>query len=118
MGEALAVAVVLALVLALGWLAPVSLLALGMALAAAALAASLVVGALYHRRLHAEVARRRPPPPRWWWAPSRLHGELDDAGRALVLRYYRAGVALVALAGGGLLLIAVAAAKAYLESRA
>jgi hypothetical protein len=118
MGEAVAVAVVLALVLALGWLAPLPLLAVGMGVAAVGLAASLVAGALYHARLRAEVLRRRPLPARWWWAPSRLHGQLDDAGRRSVLRPYRAGVVLVAFAGGGLLLIAVAAVKAYLEARA
>jgi hypothetical protein len=118
MGEGLAVGVVLALVLALGWLAPVPLLVLGVVLAAVGLAASLVAGVLYHQRLRIEVGRRRALPARWWWAPSRLHGDLDEAGRRMVLRHYRAGVVLVAIAGGGLLLIAIAAAKAYLESRA
>jgi hypothetical protein len=115
--EAVVVVFLLAAVVGLGWLAPLSLLALGAVLAGAALAASLVIGWLYHRRLYQHVARRRALPRGWWWAPSRLHPDLDDAGRRAVLPYFRAGVALVALAGGGLVLIVVAAVKAYLETR-
>jgi hypothetical protein len=105
------------LVTALGWLSPLALLAVGAALAAGGMLGSLGVGVAYHRRLLAAAARRGALRPGWWWAPSRLHPQLDDAGRLSVLPLFRAGVAVVALALVGCLLVALAAAKAWMVSR-
>jgi hypothetical protein len=112
--EAVIAAVVLGLVVALAWLAPLSLLAIGAGLASAGLSASVAIGIIYHRRLRLEVARRRTVPARWWWAPSRLHRDLDETGRAAVMPYFRAGVFLIILAFVGLSVIALGAAKAWL----
>jgi hypothetical protein len=113
-GVALALVV---LVIALGWLPPLGLLALGAAVAAAGLLGCVVVGVAYHRRLVVAAGRRGALQPGWWWAPTRLHPLLDDAGRRAVLPLHRAGVAAVVLAFVGFLLVALAAAKAWLVSR-
>ena len=115
--EALLALLLLGVVVVLAWLAPLLLLAIGAGLAAAGLFASVAVGVLYHRRLRLELRRRAMLPARWWWAPSRLHRDLDDAGRAVVLPYFRAGVVLIILALTGLSLVALGAAKAWLIVR-
>jgi hypothetical protein len=117
MVEGVLALLVLGLVVGLAWLSPLPLLAIGAGLASAGLFASLAVGLLYHRRLRLELLRRRPLPPGWWWAPSRLHRDLDDSGRAAVLPYFRAGVFLVILAFAGLCLVALGIVKAWLMSR-
>ena len=104
----------LALVAALGWLSPDGLLAFGSAVAVAGLAASLVVGVVYHLRLRTTIARKGPLAARWWLAPSRLHAQLDDDERMKVIPLFVAGVVLVAIRFGGLLLVALGAVKAYL----
>ena len=107
----------LAFVAALGWLSPDGLLAFGTAVAVAGLGASLVVGVVYHLRLRAAVARKGQLPARWWLAPSRLHRLLDEDERMTVLPFFVAGVVLVAICFGGLLLVALGAIKAYLLTR-
>jgi hypothetical protein len=116
MVEALLAVALLVLVTALGWLSPLALLAVGAVLAGAGLLGSLGVGVVYHRRLQVAAARRGALRPGWWWAPSRLHSQLDDAGRRSVLPLFWVGVAVVALAVVGCLLVALAAAKAWLVS--
>jgi hypothetical protein len=117
MVEGVLALVVLGLVVGLAWLSPLPLLAIGAGLASAGLSASVAVGILYHRRLRLELVRRQALPPRWWWAPTRLHRRLDEAGRAAVLPYFRAGLVLVVLAFGGMALVALGAAKAWMETR-
>lgn len=117
MVEGVLALVVLGLVVGLAWLSPLPLLAIGAGLASAGLSASLAVGVLYHRRLRLELVRRRPLPAGWWLAPSRLHRDLDENGRAAVLPYFRAGVFLVILAFAGLSLVALGVVKAWLMSR-
>jgi hypothetical protein len=117
MVEGVLAVLVLGLVLGLAWVAPLPLLAIGAGLASAGLSASVAVGVLYHRKLRLELIRRRSLPPGWWWAPSRLHRELDENGRAAVLPYFRAGVFLVILAFAGLSLVALGAVKAWLLTR-
>jgi hypothetical protein len=114
MVEGVLAVLVLGLVVGLAWMSPLPLLAIGAGLAAAGLSASLAVGVLYHRRLRLELLRRRPLPRGWWLAPSRLHADLDDGGRAAVLPYFRAGVFLVILAFAGLSLVALGVIKAWL----
>src|SRR5215207_8817462 len=106
MVEGVLALLVVGLVLGLGVLTPLPLLAIGAGLTAAGLSASAAVGWLYHRRLRAELLRRRPMPAGWWWAPSRLHRELDEAGRDVVLPYFRVGLLLI--------LVALGAVKAWL----
>lgn len=115
--EVVLAAVLLALVAALGWLSPDGLLAFGSAVAVAGLGASVLVGVVYHVRLRAAVARKGLLPARWWLAPSRLHRLLDDDERMTVLPFFVAGVVLVAICFGGLLLVALGAVKAYLMTR-
>jgi hypothetical protein len=115
--EVVLAAVLLALVAALGWLSPDGLLAFGSAVAVAGLGASVLVGVVYHVRLRAAVARKGLLPARWWLAPSRLHRLLDDDERMTVLPFFVAGVVLVAVCFGGLLLVALGAVKAYLMTR-
>ena len=107
----------LAFVAALGWLSPDGLLAFGSAVAVAGLCASLVVGVVYHLRLRAVMARKGPLPSRWWLAPSRLHPALDESERMTVIPLFVAGVVLVAICFGGLLLVALGAVKAFLMTR-
>jgi hypothetical protein len=114
MVEGVLALLVLGVVLGLGVVTPLPLLSIGAGLTAAGLSASAAVGWMYHRRLRDELLRRRPLPARWWWAPSRLHRELDDAGRAVVLPYFRAGLLLILLAFAGLFLVALGAVKAWL----
>lgn len=106
----------LVLVTALGWLSPLALLVVGVALGAAGVLASLGVGVAYHRRLLTAAARCGALHARWWWAPSKLHPQLDEAGRSSVLPVFRAGVAVVVVAFVGFLLVAVAAVKAWMAS--
>lgn len=115
--EAIVAALLLALVAALGWLSPDGLLTFGSAVAVAGLGASLLVGVVYHLRLRAAVARKGPLPARWWLAPSRLHQLLDEDERLTVLPFFVAGVVLVAICFGGLLLVMLGAIKAYLMTR-
>jgi hypothetical protein len=115
--EAILAAVLVAFVVALGWLSPDGLLAFGTAVAVAGLGASLVVGLVYHLRLRAAVARKGQLPARWWLAPSRLHRLLDDDERLTVLPFFIGGVVLVAVCFGGLLLVAMGAIKAYFLTR-
>jgi hypothetical protein len=117
MVEGVLAVLVLGLVVGLAWVAPLPLLAIGAGLASAGLSASLAVGVLYHRKLRLELVRRRSLPAGWWWAPSRLHRELDENGRAAVLPYFRAGVFLVILAFAGLSLVALGVVKAWLLTR-
>ena len=117
MVEIVAALVLLVFVAALGWISPDGLLAFGTAVAVAGLGASLVVGVVYHLRLRAAILRKGTLPPRWWLAPSRLHRALADDERMTVLPFFIAGVVLVAICFGGLLLVALGAVKAYLQSR-
>ena len=103
-------------VTALAWLNPLVLLAAGTAVAGAGLLGSLAVGVTYHRRLLAAVTRLGAVKRGWWWAPSRLHDGLDESGRRAVLPVWRAGIAVVVVAIAGLVLVAVASAKAYLAT--
>ncbi len=106
-------AALLLIVIGVGVLGPQGLLVAGVATTAGGLFASLVVGLVYHLRLREQLRRLALLEPGWWWAPSRLHGQLDDAGRAAVFPFYRAGVASVAIALGGLFLVGIAAVKAF-----
>ena len=115
--EVLAALVLLLFVAALGWVSPDGLLAFGTAVALAGLGASLLVGVVYHLRLREAILRKGPLPARWWLAPSRLHRSLADDERMTVIPFFVAGVVLVAICFGGLLLVALGAVKAYLQSR-
>lgn len=115
--EVFAALALLLFVAALGWISPDALLAFGTAVALAGLGASLVVGVVYHLRLRAAILRHGPLPARWWLAPSRLHRRLRDEQRVTVIPFFVAGVVLVAICFGGLLLVALGAAKAYLHTR-
>jgi hypothetical protein len=115
--EIVAALVLLLFVAALGWISPDGLLTFGTAVAVAGLGASLLVGVVYHLRLRAALLRKAALPARWWLAPSRLHGLLADDERMTVIPFFVAGVVLVAICFGGLLLVALGAVKAYLQSR-
>ena len=104
----------MAAVVALAWLSPLALLAVGVAVTGAGLLASLAVGWAYHQRLQTAATRQGGLRAGWWWAPSRLHPTLDEAGRQQVLPMFKAGVGVVALAFVGMFLVAVSVAKAVL----
>lgn len=108
---------ILVLVVALAMLSPLALLATGTVVALGGLLLSVAVGVSYHRRLLAAVSRVGGPRAGWWWAPSRLHGNLDEAGKSTVLPAWRAGVATAMTAIAGLVLVALAAGKAWLLAR-
>jgi hypothetical protein len=112
--EIVAVLLLLLVVISLGAMGPGGLVTVGITIAGFGLTASVVAGVLYHLALRRALLRLGKLPARWWWAPSRLHGELDEPGRTLVLPYYRAGVFFIAVASGGLFFVAAAAVKAFL----
>ncbi|WP_428261365.1 hypothetical protein [Haliangium sp.] len=101
------VAVLVAVAMALYWIAWSWLLGFGMALTALGLLVGVPTGVLYHLRLRSALVAQDELPARWWLHTVPFHDRLEPDRRRLVMRPFYAGAAgfSAILLGCGLALV-------------
>ncbi|MDB4971250.1 MAG: hypothetical protein JWN44_6939 [Myxococcales bacterium] len=81
---------------------------LGVGLVALGMLVGVPAGAMYHLWLWRAV---KPTGRRWWLHPSGLHGQLGDANRGAVMRWFKLGAVGFVLAIVGCAMVAVGALR-------
>ena len=84
----------------------------GLALVGLGLLVGVPTGVWYHVRLYRAVRAKRAVPARWWVRPDKLHKELTDEERAVVMRPFYAGAAGFVISMLGCVFIAYGAWRA------
>jgi hypothetical protein len=97
---------------AIGWLGPLVplewIVTAGVACSVLGIVLGVPTGFWYHVRLYAALRRQGPLPALWWLRPHSLHGQLAEAERPEVLRWFYLGGAGFALTATGCALVMLA----------